>query len=118
MVSVKLCLSVDVCEDESAAGLLEGDVPDAPVHAGRALHVLVGVQHHAILNARMSISGLTPSAAAPARTASKVFFCAHLRLSRWTHMTGMRRSRSASLEGEERHELIAGSFDIAHEGAF
>jgi hypothetical protein len=33
-------------------------------------------------------------------------------------MTGMRRSRSASLEGEERHELIAGSFDIAHEGAF
>jgi hypothetical protein len=68
--------------------------------------------------ARMSISGLTPSVAAPTRTAPKVFFCAHLRLSRWTHMTGMRRSRSASLEGEERHELIAGSFDIAHEGAF
>jgi hypothetical protein len=49
MVSVKLCLSVDVCEDESAAGLPEGDVPDALLHAGRALHVLVGVQHHAIL---------------------------------------------------------------------
>ena len=27
----------------------EGDVPDALVHGGRALHVLVGVQHHAIL---------------------------------------------------------------------
>ena len=49
MVSVKLYLSVDVCKDESTVGLLKGDVPYALVHASRALHVLVGVQHHAIL---------------------------------------------------------------------
>ena len=41
MMFVELCLSANVCNDESAPGPPEGDVLGTLVHTGRMLHGLV-----------------------------------------------------------------------------
>jgi hypothetical protein len=60
MMFAKLCLSANMCEDESAPGPLECVVLDFLVHAAHVLHVLVLEQSHTILQRQHVNLGTRP----------------------------------------------------------